>query len=266
LACILKNEINNKYIPCLVCSVIIGICGCKKDTTVPLLSATTITDSNYDGLNSNYMYKIYATGQCTITNDGGASISSSGACWSSSPDPTVLNSPSVTSGSVEGLFEFTIGPLEEGNIYYIRAFATNKIGTGYGKTFRFGPEPGYIIYSRPSVPLQLTPKNSSIGVSIDATLDWNYYCGTDWADVRQAYPIIYTIRLDTNLIPITVIETDTIIPYGPNSHIDFNGNRTVNLSSNKLNLKLLTTYYWEIGVKDARGASQTSSIWSFTTR
>ena len=54
----------------LVCSVIIGICGCKKDTTVPLLSATTITDSNYDGLNSNYMYKIYATGRCTITNDG----------------------------------------------------------------------------------------------------------------------------------------------------------------------------------------------------
>ena len=72
-----------------------------------------------------------ASGGGNITNDGGSAILSSGICWSTSQTPTISNSK-TTDGAVKGLFTSTLTGLIPGTTYYIRAYASNSAGTGYG--------------------------------------------------------------------------------------------------------------------------------------
>lgn len=76
----------------------------------------------------------FVNGVCTgeITNDGGSTVTASGFVYSTTnPTPTLSDSVK-NSTDLEGIFGATINNMS-GNIgvYYIRAFATNSIGTGY---------------------------------------------------------------------------------------------------------------------------------------
>ncbi|WP_299053803.1 hypothetical protein [uncultured Polaribacter sp.] len=66
-----------------------------------------------------------------ITDDGGAAITSRGVCWSTTTNPTILNNK-TEDGSGSGLFNSFIDELLTNNTYYIRAYATNSVGTSYG--------------------------------------------------------------------------------------------------------------------------------------
>ena len=72
-----------------------------------------------------------ATSGGNITNDGGATVTARGVCWSTSQTPTVANNKS-TDGTAGGTFTSSITGLAPGTTYYIRAYATNSIGTAYG--------------------------------------------------------------------------------------------------------------------------------------
>jgi hypothetical protein len=80
-----------------------------------------------------------ATSGGTITSNGGATITASGIVWSTTSNPTVslptktVTSPTTTSGS----FSCGLSGLTEGTLYYVRAFATNSAGTGYGTQVSF---------------------------------------------------------------------------------------------------------------------------------
>ncbi len=66
-----------------------------------------------------------------ITSDGGTPVTSRGICWSISSNPTISNY--ITSdGTGTGIFTSNISGLTEGAIYYVRAYATNIVGTAYG--------------------------------------------------------------------------------------------------------------------------------------
>ncbi len=91
-------------------------------------TATTPTISTniaLDVTNSN------ATVGGNITNDGGAAIISRGVCWSTNPNPTISNNKNIN-GSGTGMFSSSITGLFSSTTYYIRAFATNSVGTSYG--------------------------------------------------------------------------------------------------------------------------------------
>ena len=77
-----------------------------------------------------------ATAGGNITNTGGATISARGVCWSTSQNPTIADSKTV-SGTGEGIFTSSITGLTDGTIYYYRAFATNSFGTTYGEQLQF---------------------------------------------------------------------------------------------------------------------------------
>ncbi len=68
----------------------------------------------------------------TISNPGTTGIISSGVCWSSSnPYPSIGNNH-TTDGSSVGSFISNVSGLQSNTVYYVRAYATNSIGTGYG--------------------------------------------------------------------------------------------------------------------------------------
>ena len=71
-----------------------------------------------------------------VTSDGGATVTARGVCWSTSQNPTISNSK-TTDGSGTGSFTSTISGLSKNTTYYVRAYATNSIGTSYGEQRSF---------------------------------------------------------------------------------------------------------------------------------
>jgi uncharacterized protein (TIGR02145 family) len=77
-----------------------------------------------------------ATGGGSITNDGGSSITAKGICWSISPNPTTTDSK-TTDGTGTATFTSFITGLSANVTYYVRAYAINSTGTGYGNQQTF---------------------------------------------------------------------------------------------------------------------------------
>lgn len=80
----------------------------------------------------------YATAQCggTITSDGGAAVTARGVCWSTSPTPTVADEKTAD-GAGTGDFVSLMTGLPARTACYVRAYATNSVGTGYGNIVPF---------------------------------------------------------------------------------------------------------------------------------
>ena len=67
-----------------------------------------------------------------ITSDGGASITARGIVWGTSTGPTIALATKTTDGTGTGTYSSSITGLTSGVTYYLRAYATNSIGTKYG--------------------------------------------------------------------------------------------------------------------------------------
>ena len=77
----------------------------------------------------------------TIISSGGAEIVNSGVCWSTSSNPTIANNVTQDWGSP---FTSFIAGLAPNTTYYVRAFATNSVGTAYGNQVSF-TTPAFVI-------------------------------------------------------------------------------------------------------------------------
>jgi len=77
-----------------------------------------------------------ATGGGSITNDGGSSITAKGICWGTSPNPTTADSK-TTDGTGTTTFTSFMTGLSANVTYYVRAYASNSTGTGYGNQQTF---------------------------------------------------------------------------------------------------------------------------------
>ena len=73
----------------------------------------------------------------TITSNGGATITASGVCWSSTSNTPTIVDTKTTDGLPAGTFTSTITGLTAGVTYHVRAYATNSVGTGYGPVQTF---------------------------------------------------------------------------------------------------------------------------------
>ena len=70
----------------------------------------------------------------TIVSDGGTDITEKGLCWNNSANPTIENEKITLNGEN---FSGTITGLTDGVVYYVRAYATNAVGTVYGEERTF---------------------------------------------------------------------------------------------------------------------------------
>jgi uncharacterized protein (TIGR02145 family) len=100
-------------------------------TFVTLTSAPILTTNAATAITSTT-----ATSGGNITSDGGSAVTVRGVCWATTANPTVANSK-ITNGTNIGTFTSNITGLASGTTYYLRAFATNGIGTSYGDQITF---------------------------------------------------------------------------------------------------------------------------------
>ena len=104
---------------------------CIKDTnsivSIPILTTTAITA----------ITTTTATSGGNITADGGASITARGVVWSTSTNPTITLTTKTSNGTGTGSFTSTLTNLTPKTTYYVRAYATNSAGTGYGNEITF---------------------------------------------------------------------------------------------------------------------------------
>ena len=71
-----------------------------------------------------------------VLSDGGSAVTGRGVCWSISPGPTTADS-FTADGPGTGIFPSSLSGLTQGTTYYVRAYATNSIGTAYGNEVSF---------------------------------------------------------------------------------------------------------------------------------
>jgi len=106
--------------------------GCVKDEAEPTIpTLTTLEVSNVDQTSAS-------TGG-NITSDGGLEVTERGICWGSNSLPTISDNK-IIEGSGTGNFQINISELLGGKTYYVRAFATNKVGTAYGNEISFNTQ------------------------------------------------------------------------------------------------------------------------------
>ncbi|MCX6265909.1 MAG: hypothetical protein NTW16_00925 [Bacteroidetes bacterium] len=71
-----------------------------------------------------------------ITLDGGLPVLARGVCWSTNPNPTIMDSK-TTDGTGTGTFVTSITGLLPNTNYYVRSYAANGATTGYGNELNF---------------------------------------------------------------------------------------------------------------------------------
>lgn len=120
---------------------------CKKDIDIPILSTTAVTD----------ITEFTATCGGYISSDGGAPITARGVCWSTGNQTPTISDNKTTDGTGAGNFTSAVTGLADNTTYYVRAYATNSSGTGYGSVISF------------------TTKKEIIGNTFTDTSDGNVY-------------------------------------------------------------------------------------------
>ncbi len=99
--------------------------------TTPAVAAPTVNTTAV----SNITLTTASSGG-NVKDDGGAVVTARGVCWSTSSNPTTSDSH-TTNGNGTGTFTSSITGLTPDTTYYLRAYATNTAGTGYGNQVTF---------------------------------------------------------------------------------------------------------------------------------
>ena len=118
-------------------------CVLGEGTTAEIPTVTTSTVSN---ITDNA-----ATCGGEVVTDGDTDVTARGVCWSTSQNPTI-NDSHTTNGSGTGSFASSITGLSANTTYYVRAYATNSVGTAYGAEVSFTTIGGGILQDGQSCP------------------------------------------------------------------------------------------------------------------
>jgi hypothetical protein len=174
-----------------------------------------------------------------LITDGGATVTSRGVCYSTSPNPTILSSKKNGSGTNLGVQSVTITGLSPNTTYYVKAFSTNIIGTAYGNEVSFTTAKSAPVISTVSAATSITANSAVSGGNV--LLDGGYTVtkrGVCWSQ------------------GITPTIADSI---------STNGNGVGAFVSNLTNLLPNRTYYVRAYATNSMGTTYSSNTISFTT-
>lgn len=137
---ILKSNRMKNLLYISFCSLFFFSCNKEKEDTntsssmyVPTYVATEalVGETTISNITSSS-----ATCNSNIINDGQASVTARGVCYSAEHSPTTSDQK-ITNGSGIGTFTTIITGLSSGTVYYVRTYATNNAGTAYGDEVSF---------------------------------------------------------------------------------------------------------------------------------
>jgi uncharacterized protein (TIGR02145 family) len=119
--------LNNKFNNAILVFLIFCVLSCKKDPgQAPVVTTDEIT--NVSGSN--------ATSGGAVVSQGSDRVFARGICWSTKEIPATIDKK-IYSKESQGAFICTITGLIGATTYYVRAFAINSTGIGYGEVKSF---------------------------------------------------------------------------------------------------------------------------------
>ena len=109
--------------------VTLSSCSTEKNTpkTAPQLTTTTVSNISL----------ISATSGGNVTSDGDEAVTARGIVWNTITAPTTNLSTKTIDGAGIGIFSSSITNLIPSSTYFVKAYATNSVGTAYGNELSF---------------------------------------------------------------------------------------------------------------------------------
>lgn len=139
--------------------------------TLPILTTNSVTNITSTG----------AISGGNITEDGGSNITTRGVCWSVNQNPTIADNKTINGSGIGSFTSNLTNMVNSGTVYYIRAYATNSVGTSYGNELATGTYDGdQNIYASVYIGSQVWLKNDlktskfSNGDNIPSS-SWSFY-------------------------------------------------------------------------------------------
>jgi uncharacterized protein (TIGR02145 family) len=100
-----------------------------------------------------------------ITNDGGSSVTARGVCWSTSQNPSITDDK-TSDGTGTGIFTSSVSGLRPSTTFYLRAYATNSLGTTYGNQVTVKTLEGSLPTVISSEPTNITYSGAVVGGNV----------------------------------------------------------------------------------------------------
>lgn len=125
----------------LLCGLLLLGAACSNDDddeivlqqAVPTVSSITVQNLTIDGV----------TLKASVTNAGTSAVSEQGFCWSLSKQPPTTSDSKLAVDSESATFTAEVTDFAPEKVYYLRAYAVNKEGIGYGDLYALvTPVPG----------------------------------------------------------------------------------------------------------------------------
>ena len=222
----MKNPARNLLVTLLFISLIPIVNSCKKHE-VPTLTTSEVT--NITGSS--------ATSGGEITDEGSGTVVERGICWSKGITPTIADNFTLEGGGV-GTYVSNMTNLDAATAYFVRAYAKNEAGIGYGMAVAF----------------------NTLGQAPSAT--------TQAATDVTATSAILHGAVNANYVSTTVsLEYGTSTSYGsstPATPSPVTGSTSTNVSANLAGLSAGTTYHFRIKTVNSLGTTNGTDM-TFTT-
>lgn len=151
--------------------------------TIPVVTTTAVSDLTVTTA---------ATGGA-VTQQGGAPVTARGVCWNTTGTPTRADHHS-TDGAGTGTFNSVLTGLAPGTTYYVRAYATNAVGTAYGQQITFTTT--FVTGPDLRVAVRSTTDTAQVGENLSFAVDVENVGDGDASDVVIRVPL----PADTELV------------------------------------------------------------------
>lgn len=205
------------------------ITSCKKEDKIPIVVTGSIT---------NIRDKT-ATCEGSVLSDGSGMIIEKGICWVNVRElrnPTIGDRRTIETGS-ENNFLSNLFALDPFDAYYVRAYAINRAGTGYGLVYSFatiGIPTAATVSAATDVTSTTATLNGTINTSLTIEISFEYGTSSDYGST------------------ITAVRKHVI------------GNTFMYLSAEITNLTAGTIYHFRIKTVNPVGSSYSDDM-TFTT-
>jgi len=184
-----------------------------------------------------------ATGGGNVTDDGGFDVSARGVVWSTSENPSLESNEGFTvDGSGTGAFTSYLTGLSANSMYFVRAYATNEVGTAYGNQVSF------------------TTTAAGLPVISEVALR---YIGTFSAGSKALIESDGGSPVSQRGAVWSTIPNPTI---ENNQGISYDGQGTSLFNSNLYDLMMDTTYYLKAYATNANGTIYSEELSLMTTK